>query len=172
MPTSAVKERSSTEVTEMSELEARSAAIDRSLAVIEFSLDGTILEANSNFLAALGYSRDEVVGRHHRMFVDPAEADSGVYRAFWDKLGRGERDEGRYKRFAKGGREIWIQASYNPVLDRAGRPLKVIKFATDITGQMKLEVEARKMSRLLDEAPFNVMLCDPQTYEKIGRAHV
>lgn len=165
MRSSAIAEQAATDTVDDLDTEGRLAALDRSQAVIEFALDGTILDANANFLNAMGYARDEVVGRHHRMFVEPAEADSGVYRAFWDKLNRGEHDQGRYKRLAKGGREIWIQASYNPVLDRAGRPIKVVKFATDITGQMKLEAEARKMSRLLDEAPFNVMLCDPQTYE-------
>jgi methyl-accepting chemotaxis protein len=109
------------------------AALQRSQAIIEFSLDGRILHANKNFLDALGYSLDEIKGQHHSMFVDPSYRQSPDYRAFWDKLGRGEFNAGRYKRFAKGGREIWIEASYNPILDQNGRPFRVVKFATDIT---------------------------------------
>ncbi len=104
--------------------------------MIEFALDGTILTANANFLQALGYSLDEVRGKHHAMFVDPAQVATPAYREFWARLGRGEYDAGQYRRFGKGGREIWIQASYNPVLDPNGRPYKVVKFATDITAQM------------------------------------
>ena len=111
------------------------AAISKSQAVIEFDLSGTIQDANANFLGALGYSLDEVKGRHHSMFVDDATRNGHDYRMFWEKLGRGEYDAGQYKRVAKGGREIWIQASYNPILDSSGRPIKVVKFATDITAQ-------------------------------------
>ncbi|MGH8044257.1 MAG: methyl-accepting chemotaxis protein, partial [Stenotrophomonas sp.] len=118
------------------ELEAQVAALHRVQAVIEFALDGTILTANDNFLQALGYSLDEVRGHHHRMFVDPAYARSAEYGDFWARLGRGEYDAGQYRRIGKGGREIWIQASYNPVFDSNGRPYKVVKFATDITVQM------------------------------------
>ena len=108
-------------------------AINRVQAVIEFKLDGSILTANENFLGAIGYSLAEIQGQHHRMFCDPAYAQSAEYRGFWEKLARGEYDVGQYKRFGKGGREIWIQASYNPVLDASGKPFKVVKFATDIT---------------------------------------
>jgi len=110
-------------------------AIMRSQAVIEFGLDGTVLTANQNFLDALGYSLDEIVGKHHRLFVDPAEADSDDYRRFWADLGAGKFQSAVYRRLAKGGREVWIQATYNPVLDKAGRPVTIIKFATDITAQ-------------------------------------
>ncbi|BDU17880.1 methyl-accepting chemotaxis protein [Lysobacter auxotrophicus] len=110
-------------------------AIDRVQAVIEFDLDGTILHANENFLRTLGYRLDEVQGRHHSMFVEPAQARSDEYRAFWAKLARGEFDAGQYRRLGKDGREVWIQASYNPVFDSAGRARKVVKFATDITAQ-------------------------------------
>ena len=119
------------------ELEAQVAALHRVQAVIEFDLDGTILQANDNFLQALGYQRDEIQGRHHSMFVDPVLANSQDYRDFWARLGRGEYDAGQYRRLGKGGREIWIQASYNPVLDGNGRPYKVVKFATDITAQVQ-----------------------------------
>ncbi len=112
------------------------AAINLSQAVIAFSLDGTILDANETFLKTLGYRLDEVKGRHHSMFVDPAERQSEDYRRFWEKLARGEFQAAQYRRIGKGGRELWIQASYNPILDMAGRPFKVVKFATDITAQI------------------------------------
>ncbi len=110
-------------------------AINRVQAVIEFGLDGTIQHANENFLNAMGYSLDEVRGKHHSMFVEPAYRDSAEYKLFWEKLGRGDFDAGQYKRLGKGGREVWIQASYNPVFDTGGKPVKVVKFATDITEQ-------------------------------------
>jgi methyl-accepting chemotaxis protein len=114
---------------------AQTAAINRSQAMIEFNLDGTVVTANDNFLAATGYRLDEIKGKHHGMFVDPAERESHQYREFWARLNRGEFQAAQYRRFAKGGKEIWIQASYNPVLDASGRPTGVIKFATDITAQ-------------------------------------
>jgi methyl-accepting chemotaxis protein len=110
-------------------------AIGRSQAVIEFNLDGTIVFANENFLSAMGYALAEVAGQHHRMFVDSAERESGAYRDFWARLNRGEFQSGEYKRFGKGGKEIWILASYNPILDEKGKPFKIVKFATDITQQ-------------------------------------
>jgi methyl-accepting chemotaxis protein len=113
-------------------------AINRVQAVIEFSMDGKVLHANENFLKALGYSLEEIKGNHHSMFVDAAYRQSPEYRLFWEKLGRGEYDTGQYKRIGKGGREVWIQASYNPVFDSNGKPFKVVKFATDIT-QQKLQ---------------------------------
>jgi methyl-accepting chemotaxis protein len=111
------------------------AAIDRAQAVIEFNMDGTIVTANDNFLSAVGYSLAEIEGKHHSMFVVPAERDSAAYREFWAKLNRGEFDSAEYKRIAKGGREIWILATYNPILNEAGKPFKVVKFATDVTEQ-------------------------------------
>jgi len=109
------------------------AAIGKAQAVIEFSLDGTILTANENFLNVLGYSLDEVRGQHHRMFVDSRYRETTEYKQFWERLGRGEFDAGQYKRIGKGGKEVWIQASYNPILDASNRPFKVVKYATDIT---------------------------------------
>ena len=108
-------------------------ALNRSQAVIEFNLDGTIITANKNFLNTLGYSLEEIRGRHHSIFVHPSERDSASYREFWSSLGRGEFQSGEFKRFAKGDRTIWIQASYNPIADSAGKPVKVVKFATDVT---------------------------------------
>jgi methyl-accepting chemotaxis protein len=121
---------------QMADIAAQLAAIKRSQAVITFALDGTILDANDNFLNALGYSLAEIKGQHHSMFVDPAYRHSQEYRLFWDKLGRGEFDAGQYKRIGKGGREVWIQASYNPMMDSKGRPYRVVKCATDITEQV------------------------------------
>ena len=110
-------------------------ALGRSQAVIEFGMDGTILTANDNFLTALGYSLGEIQGKHHSMFVDPSERDGAAYREFWAALRRGEYQAAEYKRIGKGGKEVWIQATYNPVLDGGGKPIKVVKFATDITAR-------------------------------------
>ena len=110
-------------------------AINKVQAVIEFSMDGVVLTANENFLKTLGYTLDEIKGQHHSMFVEPAYKQSPEYRQFWEKLGRGEFDAGEYKRIGKGGKEVWIQASYNPILDAKGKPVKVVKFATDVTQQ-------------------------------------
>jgi len=111
------------------------AAIGRAQAVIEFNLDGTIITANENFLGALGYSLAEIAGKHHSMFVAPSERESRDYREFWAALNRGEFRSGEYKRFGKGGKEVWILASYNPILDDTGKPFKVVKFASDITAE-------------------------------------
>ena len=115
------------------EFEGKMAAIDRAQAVIEFDLQGNILTANENFLSALGYSLDEVRGKHHRIFCEPEHARSPGYRLFWEKLGRGDFDAGLYKRRASDGRQVWIQATYNPILDAEGKPYKVVKFASDVT---------------------------------------
>ncbi|MFC5392797.1 methyl-accepting chemotaxis protein [Bosea vestrisii] len=123
-------------------------AIRKAMAVIEFTLDGHILDANENFLAVTGYSLDEIRGKHHGMFCDAAYRSSPEYRAFWEKLGRGEYDSGQYQRFGKGGREVWIQASYNPIMDAKGRPTKVVKYATDITEQKA----ARQLAKAVGEA--------------------
>lgn len=116
-----------------SELEAKLAALDRSQAVIEFNLDGTIVSANANFLGAVGYSLGEVKGKHHSMFVSPQDRAAPAYRQFWDALNRGEFQSGEFMRVGKGGKEIWIQATYNPLLASTGKPYRVIKFCTDIT---------------------------------------
>lgn len=120
---------------QMSELAAKLSALDKSQAVIEFSMDGTILTANDNFLQVMGYRLEEVQGQHHRMFMDAQEAQSPEYAQFWQQLNRGEFVSAEFKRMGKGYKEIWIQASYNPIFDDAGNPVKVIKFATDITRQ-------------------------------------
>jgi methyl-accepting chemotaxis protein len=122
-------------------------AINKAQAVIEFNLDGTIHSANPNFLRVMGYSLAEIRGQHHRLFTEPAFAESPAYQAFWAKLGRGEYDEGQYRRLAKGGREVWLQATYTPILDANGRPVKIVKYATDIT-QQKHTTE--RLSRLVE----------------------
>jgi methyl-accepting chemotaxis protein len=114
---------------------AQADAISKSQAVIEFNMDGTIITANRNFLDAMGYQLAEIAGKHHAMFVEPGVRDSAEYRAFWADLNLGRYKSGEFKRVGKGGREIWIQASYNPVLGPGGKPIKVVKFATDITAQ-------------------------------------
>jgi methyl-accepting chemotaxis protein len=114
-------------------------AIRKSMAVIEFKLDGTIEDANEAFLKTLGYRKEDIVGRHHSMFVAPEERDGEAYRAFWAKLRAGEFVSDRFKRLGRGGREVWIEASYNPILDAHGRPCRVVKFATDVTAKVQLE---------------------------------
>ncbi|WP_421993497.1 methyl-accepting chemotaxis protein [Roseococcus sp.] len=126
------------------------AAIATSQAVIEFDLGGTILDANANFLGALGYAMDEIKGRHHRLFVDPAEAALPAYAAFWAALARGEYQAAEYRRIGKGGREVWIQASYNPILGPDGKPWKVVKYATDITAQVNERLRRAELGRSVD----------------------
>jgi len=124
--------------TEYAELLGLVNAIKRSQAVIEFDLDGTVITANENFLATMGYGLREIEGKPHAMFVEPATRDSAEYRAFWRRLNAGEYVTGQYKRVAKGGRPVWLEASYNPILDLNGKPYKIVKFATDITRQATL----------------------------------
>ncbi|HEY0563449.1 MAG TPA: PAS domain S-box protein [Methylophilus sp.] len=116
-------------------------AISNAQGVIEFDLKGNILKVNENFAKATGYSEAEIVGQHHSMFVDAAYKASAEYQAFWAKLGSGKADAGVYKRLGKGGREIWIQANYNPVFDMDGKPLKVVKYATDVTKYKMLDAD-------------------------------
>ncbi len=127
------------------ELQALAKAINTSQAIIEFDPDGTIIGANENFLKAFGYTLDEVKGKHHRFLVDPAVRDGEEYRRFWERLRAGQHDAGKYLRIGKGGREVWIQASYNPVIGSDGKPYKVVELATDMSADVKA-------SRALDEA--------------------
>jgi methyl-accepting chemotaxis protein len=128
---------------QLADLQGQRAAINKAQAVIEFQLDGTVITANENFLRTMGYELAEVQGQHHGMFVDGAYRASDEYRQFWEKLGRGEYESNQYKRLAKGGREVWLQGSYNPILDAAGRPFKVVKFATEITAQVQAEADRK-----------------------------
>lgn len=132
-------------------------ALQKSQAVIEFSLDGKILNANQNFLRTLGYTLEEIRGQHHSMFVSNDHRQTAEYRAFWEKLGRGEYQADKYLRIGKGGREIWIQASYNPILDGNGKPFKVVKFASDIT-QIENERKAAEADRAARAAEQNLVV--------------
>ncbi|MDM9644111.1 PAS domain-containing methyl-accepting chemotaxis protein [Rhizobium sp. S163] len=126
-------------------------ALNKSQAIIEFDLTGKILTANENFCKAVGYELSEIVGKHHRMFVDPAEANSKDYADFWARLGEGKFDQRQYRRIAKGGREIWIEATYNPIY-RGNKPYKVMKFATDITAAKKQAAEDKGKLEALSRA--------------------
>jgi methyl-accepting chemotaxis protein len=117
------------------------AAIGKSQAVIEFSMDGMVLTANQNFLNAMGYTLDEIKGKHHSMFVEERYRPSAAYKEFWTRLNRGEYVADEFKRIGKGGKEVWIQASYNPILDLNGHPYKVVKYATDVTEQKLKNVD-------------------------------
>ena len=108
-------------------------ALDSSQAIIEFKMDGTIINANDQFLTTMGYSRGEVIGKHHSMFASEEVKNSTQYSEFWQKLNRGEYDSGKYHRLGKGGKDVWIQAVYNPIVDKNGKPFKVLKIANDIT---------------------------------------
>lgn len=141
-------------------------AIHKSQAVIEFQLNGTIITANSNFLAAMGYELSEIEGQHHSMFVPPAERESDAYRAFWGKLENGEFHSGEFRRVTKLGEDVWIQASYNPIFDPSGKPIKVVKYATDITVQ-KLknadfsgQIDAVKKAQAVIEFDLNGTILD------------
>ncbi len=151
--------------------ESKLDALDKTQAIIEFNLDGTIITANQNFLTTVGYTLDEIKGKHHRMFAEPAYAASPEYAAFWAKLNRGESDAGQYKRVGKGGKEVWIQASYNPILDKNGTAFKVTKFATDISGfmQQAAEYEARNVAvgngnAVIDFTPEGIILDANQNF--------
>jgi methyl-accepting chemotaxis protein len=146
--------------TELANLRGVVKAINTSMAVIEFDLEGTVLWANENFLRTLGYSLDEVQGRHHRLFVEPAHAESAEYRDFWQELNAGRFQSREFKRLAKGGREVWIQASYNPVFDDTGKVVKVVKFATDITEAVKRRVVSMRYASMSDNSPINIMFAD------------
>ncbi|MHC4970220.1 MAG: methyl-accepting chemotaxis protein [Planctomycetota bacterium] len=132
-------------------------AISKSQAMIEFDLDGTIITANDNFLNAMGYTLDEVRGQHHSIFVDEAYARSPEYKAFWDRLNHGEFVADEFKRVGKGGNDVWIQASYNPILDLNGRPCKVVKFATDVTDRVDLQRTAAEQHQRTEELTGQVV---------------
>ncbi|WP_462157030.1 methyl-accepting chemotaxis protein [Pseudoalteromonas sp. GB56] len=145
------------------ELEGQVDAIGRSQAVIEFDLSGNILTANDNFLQTMGYQLNEIKGQHHRMFVTPEFAASAEYSDFWQRLARGEYNSGQYQRVGKGGREVWIQASYNPIIDMTGKPIKVVKYASDITEQRTEQMKAKESAKLVNALKVcqaNVMMAN------------
>ena len=113
-------------------------------------MDGTIIGANQNFLKTVGYTLDEIRGRHHSMFVDPSERDGAAYREFWAALNRGQYQAAEYKRIGKGGKEVWIQASYNPILDLNGKPFKVVKYATDTTAQVLVRMGNERVRGMME----------------------
>lgn len=135
-------------------------AIRRSQAVIEFELDGTILYANENFLNCVGYTLDEIKGQHHKMFAEPEYAASTDYAAFWQRLNAGEFFTGEFKRLGKGGKEIWIQATYNPILDENGKPFKVVKFATDVTEERAVSEQAKRLANAVEGSSTASMQVD------------
>lgn len=143
----------------LADLDGKMAAIGRSQAVIEFDLDGVIVDANPNLLTTMGYTLEEIRGAHHRLFMDPVEAASPDYAAFWRDLNAGRFLAAKFRRLAKGGREVWLQASYNPVFGADGRPAKVVKLAIDITAHEQeaarreaLRIEAEQAQTVLVEA--------------------
>lgn len=140
-------------------------ALDRSMARIEFTPEGIILDANENFLAVMGYSLNEIKGQHHKMFADPEFTKSNEYKYFWERLQSGEFFSAQYQRLAKGGREVWIEATYNPVYDDKGRLYKVIKYASDITeksletAHLKGKIEAIERSQArIEFTPEGIIL--------------
>ncbi|NOX52549.1 MAG: PAS domain S-box protein [Gammaproteobacteria bacterium] len=135
-------------------------AICKSQAVIEFSMDGTITHANDNFLSVMGYTLDEILGQHHSMFVEPEFKESAEYRAFWKQLNQGEYHSDDYKRLGKGGKEVWINASYNPIMDLNNKPFKVVKFAADITDQQVQATRNQRIKQALDNVSSNVMVAN------------
>ncbi|MCK1364479.1 PAS domain-containing methyl-accepting chemotaxis protein [Bradyrhizobium sp. 62] len=132
------------------DLAGQIAAIEKAQAVIEFNMDGTIVTANENFLGALGYSLAEIKGKHHSTFVEPSERDGNGYREFWAALNRGQYQAAEYKRIGKGGREVYIQASYNPIMDLNGKPFKVVKYATDVTKQVLVRMGNERVRGMME----------------------
>jgi methyl-accepting chemotaxis protein len=138
------------------------AAVNSQQAVIEFNLDGTVITANDNFCSTLGYSLPEIVGQHHRTFVTTEYSQSAEYREFWAKLNRGEPESGDFLRMAKGAREVWINATYFPITDDAGKPVKVVKFATDITAQREVASSAQRSADAMNAVATNILVCDEE----------
>ncbi|MFZ8199158.1 methyl-accepting chemotaxis protein [Alteromonas portus] len=126
-------------ITHSNELRDMIAALHRSSAVIEFNLDGTIIKANDNFLKGMGYTHEQLVGKHHRIFCTEQEVNSEQYKQFWRGLAEGKLESGRFKRIDSRGNEVWLEASYNPIRNEDGNLYKVVKFATVITEQMQRE---------------------------------
>jgi methyl-accepting chemotaxis protein len=153
----------------IADLEGVVAAIQRSQAVIEFDLDGVIITANENFLRAMGYGLSEIQGRKHALFMAPGEAESPAYREFWRALQSGQFIAEKFKRIGKGGREIWLQASYNPVLDKNGQPFKVIKFATDITATEIARQEAEDERNIVQTQQEQVVSTLAQSLGRLAR---
>ena len=159
-------------------------ALNRSQAVIEFKMDGTVVDANTNFLSLLGYDLEDIVGQHHQMFCDREYTNSPEYKKFWSSLKRGEFQAGEFRRLGKNGREVWIVASYNPILGPDGVPVKIIKFATDVTAskaELKARTDIMNMTSIVSESDLrgdilsvNEKFCEVSKYcreELIGKPH-
>ncbi len=153
-------------------------AISKSQAVIHFNLDGTIIEANDNFLNAMGYTLAEVQGQHHSMFADPEYRASPEYTQFWAALSRGEYQAGEFKRLGKGGKEVWLQASYNPIMDTEGKPFKVVKYAADITetrrqadqaGRLQSAIEGSATATMMVDRDLEITYANPATVDLVGK---
>ncbi len=161
--------------------EGQISAVNKSQAVIEFGMDGIILTANNNFLKTMGYNLEDIQGKHHSMFAEPDYAASVEYKQFWERLNQGVFDTGEYLRLGKNGKNIWIQASYNPIMDLNGRPMKVVKYATDITAQKEQEVENKRLADqsnvlkiiqtcvILTDNDFNIVYINDQ-FRKLFRS--
>ena len=141
-----------------SDTEGQLSAIKKSQAVIEFDLNGMVLDANENFLQVIGYSLDDIKGKHHSLFVQPGYRSSADYKRFWEKLGRGDYDAGQYPRVRKDGSEIWLQASYNPIFDPNGKPYKIVKYATDITAQKAMSAALESLVEQVNETVSAIKL--------------
>lgn len=139
---------------------AQLAAISQNQAIIEFNLDGTVETANENFLKLTGYTLEEIRGKHHRLFASAEYAQGADYGSFWSRLNRGEFIAGEFQRIAKGGKELWIQGSYNPIKDLDGKVVKIVKYASDITDAVKARNEAFRVQSMMDNIPINVMLAN------------
>ncbi len=137
---------------------AKLAALDKSLAIIEFNLDGTVITANANFLDQLDYRLDEIVGRHHRMFLDDETSNSAEYATFWETLRKGQFFAGEFLRIGKTGKRVWLEATYNPVFDATGKPVRVMKVAANIT---KKKNEVSRLLTMIEGMPVAVMTADP-----------
>lgn len=149
------------------EMESKLQAVEKVQAVIEFNMDGTIISANNNFLNALGYTLDEIKGKHHSIFVEPEFKESAEYRAFWQRLNNGEFEASEYKRIGKSGNEVWIHASYNPIKDAEGKPYKVVKFATDITEQKLNNISNFRIRRALDSCAESCLMVADENYDLV-----
>ena len=136
---------------QLADMLAQIKALNKVQAVIEFNMDGTIITANDNFLPTLGYTLGEIQGKHHSLFIDAAQKSSNEYQQFWQKLNCGEFDSGEYLRKGKDGKDVWIQASYNPIFDLNGKTIKVVKFATNITGRKLAIAEIKETLMTLSE---------------------
>ncbi|WP_145215825.1 methyl-accepting chemotaxis protein [Gimesia alba] len=135
-------------------------AISQAQAVIEFNMDGTIITANQNFCVTLGYTLDEIKGKHHSLFVDADFRNSNEYKEFWENLNAGQNQVAEYKRIGKGGKEVWISASYNPIKNQSGKLFKVVKYATDITAKKLAEEDMVRVQNMMENIPTNVLLAN------------